>query len=194
MTILSAISVWSVYFFNLFVYWLSILFFLPLENLDILWILIPIWLGFIISDFFQEKKGTSFGNAISNGTVMLWVGVDWTRFLVRNYEGFSHVLAFKLFLCAVLVVGGFLIMYEGIRRKNIIHFIGRVRVVSYVMMVFSPLIYNLAEPTFKYIIVIGFFFPVFYYFFELVDRYAPTPKIYEEDRGQSGGLGLGGGR
>src|SRR3989344_446416 len=186
MTIWSAAWTGLVYFFNLFVYWLSILFVLPLENLEILWILIPIWLNFIISDFFQEKKGTSFGNAIANGGVMLWVGLDWTRFLIRNYEAFSWTLAFKFFLCALVAIGGFLIIYEGIRRKSIIHFIGRVRVVSYIMMAFSPLIYNLTEPTFKYIAVIILFFPVFYYLFELIDRYAPTPKIYEVDRG--GGL------
>lgn len=189
MSILTSIWAGIVFFFGLLVYWLSILFVLPFKNVEILWILIPIWLGFIFSDFFQEKKGTSFGNAISNGVVMLWVGVDWSRFLIRNYQSFSWLIFFKFFLCLFVVLWGFMVIYEGIKRKRVIHFVGRVRVVSYVMMVLSPIIYNLADPTFKYIGSIILFAPLFYYFFELIDKYAPTPRIYEEDRGESKGLG-----
>ncbi|PIN86189.1 hypothetical protein COV19_06235 [Candidatus Woesearchaeota archaeon CG10_big_fil_rev_8_21_14_0_10_44_13] len=188
-TLLAGLS----YFLGLFVYWLSIIFVLPFKNLEILWILIPIWVNFIFADFFQEKKGTSFGNAIANGAVMLWVGVDWIRFLVRNHAGFDWVVILKFFLCLVVVVWGFLVIYEGIKRKKIIHFIGRIRVVSYVMMVLSPLIYNLTNVTFKYIAVIILFSPVFYLFFELIDKYAPTPRIYEEDEGRSNGPGGFGG-
>src|SRR3989338_10149689 len=66
-----------------FVDWLS-LFAAPFSRPDMLWVIIPIWGVWVFSEFFQEKKGTSFGNAITNGAVMLFVGVDWIRHIARD--------------------------------------------------------------------------------------------------------------
>src|SRR3989344_2339350 len=60
------------------------LFFISFMNKDTIWIIIPIWLSWFFAEFFQEKKGTSFGNAISNGVVPLWVGIDWMRQLTTS--------------------------------------------------------------------------------------------------------------
>ena len=57
------------------------------------------------AEFFQEKKGTSFGNAISNGAFPLWVAFDWSRYLtgqiVAGTISFSFMLFIKYFIALV---------------------------------------------------------------------------------------------
>ena len=60
---------------ELFTYWLFV-FISPYKNFDVLWIIIPVWVAWIFADYFQEKSSTSFGNAISNGIVPVFVALD----------------------------------------------------------------------------------------------------------------------
>jgi hypothetical protein len=176
------ITLWSgiAWFFNALLYWLSLFFLVPVENFEILWILIPIWTNLIFSDFYQEKRGTDLGNAISNGAAMLWVGIDWTRFLWRRISEenltVSFSLFFEFFLCALILGLGLVIIIQGVKGHNIATKIGRVRVTSYVMLVLSPLIYGIETLSFKYLFSIVFFFPLFYLLFEMIDRSLPDPK------------------
>ena len=157
---------------------------IPLKDLEVLWILIPVWINFLFTEFFQEREGTSLGNAVTNGAIMLWVGIDWIRFLVRNYKGFSGLLALKILLCVLCILGGFLIIYEGIKGKAVIRRIARVREVTYVMLVLSPLIYGLIDPNLKYLLSIIIFAPLFYFFFELLDlKILPGADTYKEKYG-----------
>lgn len=169
-------------FFSLLWFWLSLFFVIPFHDIEVLWILIPIWINLIFTDFYQEKHGTHFGNAITNGSVMLWVGIDWIRFIVRTTETFSGTAILKIFLCVLAITLGILIMIEGVHGKKIVSLIGRVRETSYVMLVFSPLIYNLIQPSWYYGISIILFFPLFYFIFETIDRLIPDPKIYQEEK------------
>lgn len=170
------------YFLTLLGYWLSLFFMTPFENLEVLWILLPIWLNLIVSDFYQEKHGTALGNAITNGVTIVWVGLDWIRFMLRSTDAFSGVLFLKIGLCIMLVGGGIFIMVQGIRGKGIAHLVGRVRETSYVMLVLCPLIYNIIEPSWNYFLSIVLFFPLFYGIFEAIDRALPDPRSYPEDQ------------
>lgn len=170
-----------IWFFSLLWYWLTIFFIIPFKDLEVLWILIPIWVNLIISDFFQEKRGTSLGNAISNGSVMLWVGIDWIRFQTRTFVDFNGLFALKVVLSAVVFAFGTLIIVEGIKGQRITKYIGRVRETSYVMLVLSPLVYNLLEPTWQFFLSIILFAPLFYVIFEMVDRLIPDPKSIQEE-------------
>lgn len=174
-----------------FLDWLKIFFVVPFKDLEILWILIPIWISLIFTDFYQEKKGTSLGNAVTNGAVSLWVAIDWIRFLLRNYEGFTGVFAVKILLCVFVIAGGIFIIIEGIKAKKFIHIVGRIRETSYVLLVISPVIYGVVEPTLRYLLGIVVFFPVFYFVFELIDRVLPNPKTYEEDSDGDTDMGKG---
>ncbi|MBI4176857.1 MAG: hypothetical protein HY516_00660 [Candidatus Aenigmarchaeota archaeon] len=60
------------------------LFFAPFAkgNADILWIIIPIYISWALAEYYQEKTGTSIGNAISNGFVG---GIDRTRRLASAF-------------------------------------------------------------------------------------------------------------
>ena len=179
---------WSgtIYIFNLLGYWLSLFFISPFDNLEVLWILIPIWLNLIVTDFYQEKHGTAIGNAITNGATMLWVGIDWIRFILRNYTSFEWVILLKISLCLGVIIFGLFIMIKGIQNKPIVHLIGRVRETSYLMLAISPAIYNIVIPSAKYFLSIILFFPLFYLVFELIDRSLPDPDFEKEETNKLG--------
>jgi len=185
----NAISVWSIlwsivlFIGFLFWDWLKI-FAAPAKNLEMLWIIIPIYLVWIFAEFFQEKKGTGFGNAISNGVIVLWVGIDWIRFLVRNIgpEGltFGWGLTFKFAISLITFAYGLIIIVEGIRTKKFIKFLGRIREVTYVLLMFSPVIYGIIALTWRNGLAMIAFFPLFYYLIEYLDRVIPDPKTYKD--------------
>jgi len=166
--------------------WLYI-FIAPLKDFNMLWIIIPIYLNWIFTEIYQEKRGTSFGNAISNGVVVLWVGIDWARTIINHgvlSAGWA-IFFVKLAISILAFVYGIIIIVEGIKAKNITHYIGRIREVTYFCLMFTPIFYLVVQPTFTVFIGIILFFPLFYGLFELVDKITPTPKVYEFDEGKS---------
>lgn len=188
---------------SLFITWLSI-FAMPFRESSLLWIVIPIWLSWFFAEFFQEKKSTSFGNAISNGVVPLWVAIDWTRNIVSQLVAKSvsfgwNVLA-KFMICALVFIYGFVIIFEGIKAKKFIRYFGRIREVTYVLLMFTPIIYGKMGFSFRLLLAMVLFFPVFYYLIELIDRFTPTPTAMREDEGEEGmgktdsGFGLDSGK
>jgi len=173
------------FLWSLFLQWLALLFIVPFKNVEILWIIIPIWLGWFFSEFFQEKHSTSFGNAISNGAIALWVGIDWTRYLVNNLSygniQFGWGVIVKFALCIIVLGYGLWIIIEGVKAKKFIHFVGRIREVTYLLLVLSPIVYGIISFTWRLFLVIVIFAPIHYWFIEWIDRMTPNPKIYEED-------------
>ena len=172
------------WFWGLFVGWLY-LFASPIWNFQVMWIIIPIWLAWFFGEFFQEKKGTSFGNAISNGVVPFWVGLDWMRLLVNGIlEGkmaWSPLLVFKFLICLGVFAYGAFILVQGVRGRNIVRYVGRIREITYAMVVFTPIIYGIVPLSMRYFLSIAFFFPVFYFLMELIDLKMPNPKAFDMD-------------
>lgn len=187
MTFWTALLAIVIFFWTLFKEWVYI-FFVPFTNLDILWIIIPVWIAWFFAEFFQEKKGTSFGNAISNGVIPFWVGIDWTRtltnFLIDGKVKFGWLMFGKYFLSVLMILFGFMIIFYGIKGKSFIHFTGRIRVVTYFCLVFTPLIYGLVKPDLNYFLAIIIYAPLFYYIIEFIDRITPDPGAIKGESGE----------
>src|SRR3989338_2042537 len=173
--------------------WLNV-FLVSFTNLSTLWIIVPIWLSWFFAEFFQEKQGTSFGNAISNGVIPFWVGIDWVRQvtaqLINAQINLGVLTIGKYFLSALVMAYGLTIIILGIKKKEIIKYLGRIREVTYVLVVFTPFIYGEIEPSFIYFLSALLFFPIFYGIIEIIDRLTPEPvslKEDEEERKSSGG-------
>ena len=160
----------------------------PMENLEMLWIIVPIWINWFFAEFFQEKKGTSFGNAISNGAVPLYIGIDWARHLTRNLTAgdmaFNFGVGLRYLLCLLLLAYGLSIIIFGIKAKKFIKVYGRIRETTYVMLMFSPVVYGIIDLTWRYMLIVVLFFPLYYYIIELIDKITPDPKIYHYDKGK----------
>ncbi len=176
-TLWTGISWFFTQLISLFITWLSI-FAAPFLHLEMLWIIVPIYLSWIFTDFFQERKGTSIGNAIANGVVVFWVSFDWMRTVIESMAGFSWALVIKFVLIGLVFMYGLMILIEGMRGNNIVTKLGRVRETTYVLLMFTPIIYNEIELSWKVIIAILLFFPLFYYLMEYVNaRILPQWKV-----------------
>ena len=171
------------YFLDLLSSW-GYLFIAPLKDFNMLWIIIPAYLNWIFTEFYQEKKGTSLGNAVSNGVVVLWIGIDFARQLVSQLTLKSLSISgfFLKFFIALLFFGyGLAIIVEGIKGRALTRFIGRIREVTYAILVLTPMFYGVVALNFKIIFATVLFFPIFYGVVELIDRITPNPKTYEEE-------------
>ena len=175
-------------FLDIFLHWLSI-FAAPIKEPEMFWIIIPIWINWFFTEFFQEKYGTSFGNAVSNGAIAILASIDWVRYLYRLYVDGIVQLTFGVFLkllAALCVFGyGVFVIIAGIKIKKIVFFIGKIRWITYVLLMFTPIVYLHNVPTeiginLKTFLAIILFFPLYYWIIEIFDRITPEPKIYKE--------------
>lgn len=175
----------GLYILGLFKVWLHTLFVTPIQTLDMLWILIPVWLAWFFAEFFQEKTGTSMGNAISNSIVILWASIDCARQTVRLMSTGMITnwldITLRFSLISILLFYGVIIIYFGLKGNQIIKYIGRIREVTYVFAMFVPIFYNTIPFSLEHIFAAIIFFPVFYFTIELIDRLTPNPKAIQED-------------
>ena len=172
-------SLWKIY-----LHWLSI-FVAPLEKPEMFWIIIPIWINWFFTEFFMEKYGTSFGNAISNGVIPILAAFDWIRHLVTLMNEGIIQLSFegimKFLLTAAVFSYGVFVIIAGIKLKRIVFFIGRIRWVTYILVMFTPIIYNVVSLNWYTMLAIVIFFPLYYWVIEIFDRITPEPRVYRED-------------
>lgn len=181
------------YFWELLKVW-GQLFIAPIQNFQMLWVIIPVYLNWIISELFQEKKGTSTGNAISNAAIVLWASVDWARTSLNFFSGkiiSSWKLTMNIIASLAIFLYGAFIVYEGIKGKSITHYIGRIRILSYIVLMITPLIYNAKIPLGKAVIAMIVFFPIFYYLIELIDYLLPDPVSVREEGEKVTNIGSG---
>lgn len=195
----------GLYLLELFKTWIHTLVVTPIQTKDMLWILVPVWLAWFFAEFFQEKTGTSIGNAMTNAIVIVWGSIDCTRQTVRLMsEGVitnQWNIAARFTLIAFIMMYGMIIIILGWKGNQIIKYIGRVREVTYVFAMFVPIFYNAISFSVEHIVSALLFFPLFYYVIEMIDKYTPNPKAITEDeerakgessafgRGELGGLG-----
>jgi hypothetical protein len=173
------------YLLQLVYTWLG-LFAAPFFNESLLWIVIPVYLNWILAEFYSEKLGgVSFAGAITKGVVLIWVGIDWTRkttdFLNSDVLGLT---LFKYFLCFVWVAFGIFMIYQGISRKKLVKFIGKSRNTTYLTLIFTPLLYNVAPLSLEVLLVVVLFFPIYYLVVEILSRITPKPKIGQEEENE----------
>ncbi len=149
------------------------------------WILVPVWINWFFTEFFQEKYGTSFGNAVSNGAIAILASIDWFRYTFRLYEEGIVTsklgLALKLLVAVVVLGYGIFVIAAGIRIKTIVFYLGKIRWVTYILIMFTPVVYNVIKLNLYTLAAIALFFPLYYWVIEIFDRITPEPRLYAED-------------
>ena len=155
----------------------------PYDTPEMLYILVPVYIGWFVNDYYQERRGTHLGNAASNGFLALWVGIDWIRtmFSRLNIGKITLLVSFKIFIALAMLAYGLFIMKLAIQGNKLASKIGRVREVSYFLIVFTPFIYSpsLIRPneTVPTIVGILLFFVIFYFTVEyIITEVLPAPK------------------
>jgi hypothetical protein len=175
------------YIWGLFVDWISTIFVLPFKNLDMLWLLVPVWIAWFFAEFFQEKRGTSMGNAISNAVIILWGSIDCARQTTYWIARHSHTIIDSLFrygLITLIFAYGSVIVWLGIKGNKLIQYIGRIREVTYIFVMFVPIFYGAIPFSWNHILGAILFFPLFYFIIEVFDRNTPNPKAISIDNGE----------
>jgi hypothetical protein len=183
------LAVWYIaivtYLWEIFKLWIHTIFVVPFQTTDMLWLLVPVWLGWFFSEFFQEKTGTSLGNAISNAVIILWGSIDCSRQTVKLIAARALAgawdIAARFFIIALIFAYGAFILVLGWKGNKLIKYIGRVRQVTYVFAIFTPVFYGAIPFSLDHIVAAVLFFPLFYFAIELIDRYTPNPKAIVED-------------
>jgi len=167
------------------------LFIAPIKNLNMLWVLIPIYLTWFFAEFFQEKQGTSMGNAVTNAVVVFWGGFDWIRTTVTKISAgklvFGWISISRVILAACLIMYGLFLVILGVKGNKLIKYIGRIREVTYLIVVFTPVFYEVIPLNWKLILAVIIFFPIFYFAIELLDKYMPNPAAVKVDLESKGG-------
>jgi len=168
--------------------WLSTMFIIPFQSMDMLWLLVPVWISWWFAEYFQEKHGTSLGNATSNAVVVLWGAIDCARQTVNLLAKKSILgtlnISLRFTLASLIFLYGGTIVYLGIKGNPLIKYIARIRVVTYVFIQFVPVFYNAIPLSFNHILASILFYPIFHYAIELLDYLMPDPvSIQEESSG-----------
>lgn len=178
---MSAIITILMFLWDSFRLWIHNLFLTPFQNLEVLWILVPVYLGLLVAELYQEKKGTSMGNAMSNSIIVLWGGVDFLRITINSLDKFDLHFFSKLLISAIILVYGITILIIGFKAKEVIRYIGRIREVCYCIIIFAPLYYANVQLSWSYLFGAVFYFPLFYLAVHIIDKFVPDPQALVRD-------------
>jgi predicted MFS family arabinose efflux permease len=131
---------------------------------NFLWLLIPIFFGGIIADKYQEEHKTSIGNAISNGTMIIFSAFSWLQLILSRQNFPIDVTISQLLLSFIITVYGFSIIASGFGTGKFAQVYGRIRVITFMLMFFTIIIYVPILYNFVSILLFVFLFPFYYAF------------------------------
>ena len=86
----------------------------------------------------------------------------------------------KFFVAVAVFAYGIFVIIAGIRIQKIVFFIGKIRWVTYILLMVTPIVYTVIRLDFRTLLEIILFFPLYYWIIEIFDRITPEPKIYRE--------------
>lgn len=135
-----------------------------LVQANFLWLVIPIFFGGVIADKYQEEFKTSIGNAISNGTLIIFSAFSWVQLILSRPHFPIDVTMSQLLLSAIITLYGFSIIASSFNKGQFAQIYGRIRVVTFMLMFFTIVIYVPILYNFISILLFVFLFPFYYAF------------------------------
>ena len=87
-----------------------------------------------------------------------------------------------MMLSLFVFIYGVIIIVYGIRTKRFIHLIGRIREISYVLIMFTPIVYGVIELNLYVLSTILVFSLPFYSLIEFINYKVPDPGTYKEGK------------
>lgn len=147
-----------------------------LINEKIIWITYPVYFIWAVSEIFEESKEISYKHAAVNGTVDIWVSVDWLREIITKGEitVYGILLSLLNFLIGIFILKS---AYEG---RRIAKYLGKIKVISYFQIFLTPFIYGIVPFDLLQLLSVFIFFPIVYFVTEIFDKY--LPEVIKEER------------
>ena len=146
-----------------------------LQQSDFLWIIIPIFFIGVVTDKYQEEFGTSIGNAISNGALIIFTGFSWLQLISSRMDLPTSLLTSQYIFSFLLIAYGFMIIASGFKTGEFAKIYGRIRVITFMLMFFTMMIYVPILYNFVSIIIFVLVFPFYYAF--ITELIKIMPKV-----------------
>jgi len=144
---------------------------------NFLWIIIPIFFIGIITDKYQEEFKTSVGNAISNGALIIFSGFSWLQLIFSRGNSLPIDFTISQFIFSIIIIiYGFTIIASGFRTGEFARVYGRIRVITFMLMFFTmiiyiPILYNIIS-----LIIFVLLFPFYYAFITELIKVMPNAR------------------
>lgn len=144
------------------------------QDANFLWLLIPIFFAGIITDKYQEEFGTSIGDALSNGTMIIFTGFSWMEIISSRISFDLSIQMSQYLLTWIIIAYGFLIIASGFGTGRFARKYGRVRVITFMLlfitiMIYIPLLYNFVS-----VVLFVLLFPFYYAFITELVKVLPS--------------------
>ena len=145
------------------------------QDSNILWIIIPIFFVGIITDKYQEEFGTSLGNAISNGALIIFTAFTWLQLIsARGVEFPLEITTSQLLFTFFIISYGFTIVASGFKSAEFAKKYGRIRVITFMLVFFTIMIYIPILYNFVSIVLFVLLFPFYYAFITELIKVLPS--------------------
>ena len=151
-----------------------------LQDGNFLWVIIPIFFVGVVTDKYQEEFGTSVGNAISNGALIIFTGFTWLQIIFSRVDFPFEATVSQFLFSAIIISYGFAIIASGFGTGEFAQKYGRIRVVTFMLMFFTIMIYVPLLYNFVSIVLFVLIFPFYYAFITELVKIMP---------GAGGGIG-----
>jgi hypothetical protein len=131
----------------------------PFLSLDRVWLgIIPLYVSMVLGEIYINK--VSYGNAVGNGFLMLWAGLNWAVQLA-NSSAFSYMFSTSTKIIAWTVTGACLsiaiyTIVLGLRKKDkdLAAILGHTRFSSYFLIMLYPMQAGLVRWSWLYLVTI----------------------------------------
>jgi hypothetical protein len=145
------------------------------QDSNILWIIIPIFFVGIITDKYQEEFGTSLGNAISNGALIIFTAFTWLQLIsARGSEFPVDITISQLIFTLFIISYGFAIVASGFKSAEFAKVYGRIRVITFMLVFFTIMVYIPLFYNFISIVLFVLLFPFYYAFITELIKVLPS--------------------
>lgn len=156
------------------------------QESNILWILIPIFFVGIITDKYQEEFGTSLGNAISNGALIIFTAFSWLQLISTRGEEFAiDITVSQLLFTLFIILYGFAIVASGFESGEFAKKYGRIRVITFMLIFFTIMVYIPYFYNFISIIIFVLLFPLYYAVITHLIEILPSASTKEKQQEQN---------
>ena len=133
-----------------------------LQDGNFLWIIVPIFFIGVVTDKYQEEFGTSVGNAISNGALIIFTGFTWLQIIFSRTDFPIEATISQFIFSGLIILYGFAIIASGFNTGEFAQKYGRIRVVTFMLMFFTIMIYVPMLYNFISILMFVLIFPLYY--------------------------------
>ncbi len=153
-----------------------------IKDWNMIFVIAPIYLNWISTDYFQEFRGTGFRNAISNGVMGAWVCISWIRtaVMVHIAEPNIALLVGKILVSMAIFTYAIFVVKESYKGRSIVHLIGRSREISYLALMITPIIHSVIPLEWITLLAILLLFPVFYGLVDFLEFTILSPPKFRE--------------